>query len=316
MVRIRGRLESIEEYLNVEKNIIVVYGIGFADYIVREIPAIDYFVDKKAGVIDRANGISVINVKQLEGIYLKENKCITVLIVTEPRYPQVIVHQIYDELFKLKVEANVFDFWGNVYFFNHTSFVYRGDKYTLFENPYNCFSHEMRMSERGVELALMKRYLRDISDTVTEVGAVSPYYFDDEKITEIVDPADEHWKVTNHKSIFEMDLNMKNVMSISTIEHIGTGDYGLEKGESAVDALEKIMRESKSYLVTFPYGYNSELDRWVLDNHDLECVRILSRGLGNDWGECKIANNLPYKYVDAPIYAFGLVVVEKIEDTL
>jgi|SRR6516165_2492323 len=46
-------------------------------------------------------------------------------------------------------------------------------------------------------------------------------------------------------SLFDVDFSGANVLSISTLEHVGTGDYGLGHSErSSPDALAKLIAES------------------------------------------------------------------------
>jgi hypothetical protein len=69
-----------------------------------------------------------------------------------------------------------------------------------------------------------------------------------------------------------------NVLSISTIEHIGTTDYATNERQNIVDkngaivALKQILDDADNCLVSFPVGYNKYLDAWVEENLDkLNC---------------------------------------------
>ena len=76
-------------------------------------------------------------------------------------------------------------------------------------------------------------------DRVVETGAVTP---DDwpGRITTVVDPYDPHPLVTHRTSLFGTDLSGLDVLAISTLEHIGVGDYGPVGGEeTAAHALER-----------------------------------------------------------------------------
>src|SRR5262245_3390997 len=70
-------------------------------------------------------------------------------------------------------------------------------------------------------------------------------------------------QTSHHRvSLFNFDFSGANVLSISTLEHVGTGDYGVAKTESSPDALAKLVDESATCLLTMPIGYNP-----ILDNH-------------------------------------------------
>ena len=123
----------------------------------------------------------------------------------------------------------------------------------LFDHPYNGTIN----NERAVEIPLAFRYIDYVNGDLIEVGAVMPYYSSFPH--ECIDPAD---KKANRKEFAQnCDYTNKNVLSISTIEHIGQGDYKLTKDPgSAVPILQKIYQESKSCLLTWAIGYNKDLD--------------------------------------------------------
>ena len=311
MVTLRGNNVNIQDYLGLPNRLQVVWGIGLAEYAVNEFDRIDYFVDKKADQISRISGIDVISSDGLYELFMNTKLPITIVILTMPRFPDGTVHQIFDEIYSLDIDADVFNYWGNIGYFSNRSFAYKGKYYELFEHPYNCFTHDVRMSERGVEVSLMKSWIDEINSDVVEIGAVSPYYFSDSRIVEVIDPADRHIKVTRHCSVFDVDLNGKNVLCISTLEHIGTGEYGLEEKENPINALNKILQESNHCLISFPYGYNEELDGWVEKNCTNDYFTIMVRGLSNEWREKDFSATTPYRYKCAPLYAFGLIIIEK-----
>ncbi|MFX8585760.1 hypothetical protein ABTM35_19870, partial [Acinetobacter baumannii] len=64
-------------------------------------------------------------------------------------------------------------------------------------------------------------------------------------------------------SLLEVDLTGRNVLSISTVEHIGEQRYGMNETATPMQGLEKLFRECARYLVTFPAGYNQTLDEFV-----------------------------------------------------
>ena len=116
---------------------------------------------------------------------------------------------------------------------------------------------------RAVELVLGLRYIDFVAGELVEVGAVTPYYV--RSPHDCVDPTDRKANIKGFAQ--DYDYKNKNVLSISTVEHIGTGDYRLPKQkELAFEVLRKIHGESKSCLITWPIGYNETLDGEVKDN--------------------------------------------------
>ncbi len=203
--------------------------------------------------------------------------------------------------------------------FQVDSFVFKGKKIYLIESPYNCGFRNHRMTERCLEVAIAKDWLSKNSENLVEIGAVTPYYF--RNLThDVCDPADKHTKVNLQTSMFNLDLQNKNVLSISTIEHIGTGEYGLsiDSKESAVLALKKILNESKKCLITFPIGANRDLEQYVFGTKFPETVTVsffVRKADDNNFSETKDINLV--KRTDyGPIGANAVVVMEKNIGTL
>ncbi|MBO4405789.1 MAG: hypothetical protein J5821_03590 [Alphaproteobacteria bacterium] len=183
------------------------------------------------------------------------------------------------------------------------SFIYKGKRVKLIESSYNCGFRHRRMTERCLEMAIAKIWLEKNKEDVIEIGAVSPYYF--QNLThDVCDPADKHERVNLKTSMFNLDLKDKNVLSISTIEHIGMGEYGIpiNKNESAVSALKKILRESRKCLITFPVGRNKELDLYVFENTFSKPVTVsfFVRKLNNSFFEG--ARDNPFKGIEDNLF--------------
>lgn len=267
--------------------------------------SIDYFCDRQANIINSINGIPVIDCKELEGVVKKSGKRATIIICVGTKKFSVL--SIYNDLVKHDIEADVFDYFENDSVFSDTSFMFNGKEYELFEHSFNCGYVDTRMTERSVELALAKEWLNCCSGDVTEVGAVTPYYFYDNRITEVVDPTDLHSRVSRKKSLFECDFKGKNILSISTVEHVGTHDYGMSEEKNVIDAIAKIVEEAKSFLITAPLGYNKLLDDWIRRNSSDYMIKILGRGINNHWDEIELQDY--HEIVYGPLWAQGLVVI-------
>jgi hypothetical protein len=145
------------------------------------------------------------------------------------------------------------------------------------------------MTERVVELAVAHSWLNLINDDVWEIGAVTPYYWP-KRVSAVIDPTDAHPQVTDRRSMFEADFSGRTVLSISTLEHIGTGEYGHSPhGESVSRAFEKLFCESPTFLVTVPLGYNLTMDHYLQNLSFPTDVRttaiVRSPYSTNDWSE-------------------------------
>ena len=146
-----------------------------------------------------------------------------------------------------------------------------------------------RSSERAIEIPLAIDFLSHYvkAEPVVELGCVLPYYIlkRDNHVT--YDFADEHPQNVK-RDIREMaDLDFcGNVISISTIEHVGMNEYGIDaSGDvTAVDVLKRVMANAKRYFITFPLGHNMDLDGYVLNGTNLgEYYVTRTRHDPNDW---------------------------------
>jgi hypothetical protein len=115
------------------------------------------------------------------------------------------------------------------------------------------------------------------------------------------------------KSLFDIDLSMKNVISISTIEHIGTGDYNMPINENCIEALDKILKESKNCLITIPIGFNKILDNYIASKSisAFAFIDIYYRSKKlNNWHHSTDLNKI--KQISyGPLWANGILVISK-----
>ncbi len=123
-------------------------------------------------------------------------------------------------------------------------------------------------NERCVELPLAFRFLDLFNDKTNlyEIGAVTPYYKDPSHI--IIDPMDP--KATKKDISQNIDYKGLNVLSISTIEHMGNGDYNFPIDKQlAINELNRIYNDSLNCFITWPIGCNKWLDKHLEENGSL-----------------------------------------------
>jgi len=197
-------------------------------------------------------------------------------------------------------------------------FSFRQRQYECFCHRYNCGYPPLRMTERSLELALADVWLERLdADHVIETGAVTPYYWP-RRVSAVVDPFDSHPQVTHHESLFACDFSGRDVLAISTLEHISVGDYGPAKpDETPVHALEKICRESRRFLITVPYGFNAAVDDTLFADYRFGadvCATYMVRSVrGNDWREASAREAaVPYGPATRDEHsANGLLILER-----
>lgn len=195
-------------------------------------------------------------------------------------------------------------------------FSFNGKEYFYFVHQHNCGWPPYRMTERSVELALadswLSRYEKD--SEVIEIGAVTPYYWPC-RVLNVVDPSDQHPLVSSRSSFFDISLHAKRVLSISTFEHIGSGEYNLENNEGlALQAVEKLLSEASIFLVTIPIGYNKALEEYILraeGSFKDVTVSFMKRGtwvMNNAWRQVLASEVVGASYT---IGANGLIILER-----
>lgn len=143
---------------------------------------------------------------------------------------------------------------------------------------HNVPTEGFRSSERAIEVPLAIDFLSHYvqGETVIELGCVLPYYILKNPNHIVYDLTDGHPQNTKRDiRAISGDELQGNVVSISTLEHIGTGEYGIGAGDvSAVDVLERILANAFRYFITFPLGCNSALDMFVANATDLNAKYV------------------------------------------
>lgn len=183
-------------------------------------------------------------------------------------------------------------------------------KYKYFMHNNNVGYPCNRLTERTIELALADEWLANCPES-WEIGAVSPYYWP-KRVQNIIDPTDSHPQVNYHGSIFDFDVSGKDLLSISTIEHVGLSQYGLEEKIDAVHALEKISAEARNFLITIPVGWNKVLDDFIFSGGAKnECnVRFFIRNKYELW-EPASSKYARLPYAGKKPWANAVVVLER-----
>jgi hypothetical protein len=168
-------------------------------------------------------------------------------------------------------------------------------------HPYNNPTH----AERNVELPLAFWFLDQFKDdlaNVIEVGEVTPFYAP--PCHAVYDVACEK-AGTKKMDAVRVEYSGKNLLCISTVEHIGTTDYGQTPNPALLPAVIKKMLTSKNYLITFPLGCNPQLEELIKEQRYV----VLKRIAPTKWRQQPGRDLAGYKY-HSPWYAGnGLCIV-------
>ncbi|MDY3556689.1 hypothetical protein R5W24_005859 [Gemmata sp. JC717] len=186
------------------------------------------------------------------------------------------------------------------------AFTAGGAEVPFFYHHHNCGGHAATATERTIELALADRWLDHVpEDKLVEVGAVTPYYWPG-RVRRVVDPTDPHPRVTERASILDLDMSGAAVLCMSTLEHVGSGEYGLPPDPAALRrAVDKLFAEAAAFLVTIPVGYTPYADAVLFDHPtppDVNVHRFARSAVSPYWHEVGAgAARVPYGPDASPV---------------
>jgi SAM-dependent methyltransferase len=190
-------------------------------------------------------------------------------------------------------------------------FSFRGRNYDCFYARYNM----TWAGERMVEIPLGKALLEEHAGRrILEVGNVLSHYFPARHV--IVDKFEAGHGVLNLDILaYEPPERFDLILSISTFEHIGfDDDTPSSSGEKILQAIghcRRLLSPSGRLVLTFPTGYNPELDELLrsgrIGARRLDC---LLRTAPRKWAECDLATALQHPYRARFPYGNALVVAE------
>lgn len=184
-------------------------------------------------------------------------------------------------------------------------------KNTLFEYCINAHNTRGSLTERVVEIPLLGYALKNMSNPI-EIGCVSPYYWD--VYHEIYDLTDTH-RLCKNVNARDIDINDKNIISISTIEHFDVENYDINHTEyiDSIRYLQLIVEKANKYLVSVPLGYNPRLTDFILTQTNFT-VNFMARNLDNTWSQYKAKELSPTQiaYNRNIWYANSIAIIENI----
>lgn len=181
--------------------------------------------------------------------------------------------------------------------------------------------NEAWKNERSVEVSLGRWFLDKFNGNVLEVGAVMPYYGHSEH--EIIDLADEHPKSKKINAL-SFDYTGRNVLCISTIEHMMTKEYNNGSDQDSINFLNMVISQADNYMITFGISYNPFLDDYLKRNTTVPRLILKRINWKNEYVK-HYANNdfsFPFGHSDRPIpqgyfnNANGLCIVTNLKELL
>lgn len=181
--------------------------------------------------------------------------------------------------------------------------------FPYFHHAYNS-THE---NERAVEVPLAEFFINNFGYGVTEVGAVMGYY--GFNCGEVIDSNDALPGVTKANAVYDVDYTNKNVLSISTIEHFQSNEYGNVTDSDSIVFLQKILKQAKNYFICWPIGYNLILDAYAGNRSGLQYFMMQRISADNRWIKMQ-QPNFQQKYDFPYPKANGICCVTNLESLL
>jgi hypothetical protein len=180
--------------------------------------------------------------------------------------------------------------------------------------PYLCQNEGEHIGERRIEVPIARAWMTSGADALSamagrshlvEVGAVMPTW--QQVFHEVIDPYDPNLQVTRYDDAERCAFTRWDVLSLSTIEHIGRGEYGEEVIDisKAYRVVAKIVKQASAYLISVPIGYHPHLDEQLrLRNLPARFMRQVNDG--NTWEPCapdwEAQYNAPLPYANVVVF--------------
>ena len=194
--------------------------------------------------------------------------------------------------------------WGN------RTFTLGGQQYRYFFHGHN----DTWSNERAVEIAVAAAFVEGYAGKrVLEVGNVLPNYLSFPH--DVVDKHEVGPGVINVDFLeFQPATRYDAIVSISTIEHVGLEDEVPDpaRAVAAINHLRSLLNDGGELLVTFPIGYNPQLDALVRSGRlPMDEVRFMRRVTAdNQWVEGTLDDALIARYGE-PFRSGNVIVIAR-----
>ena len=193
--------------------------------------------------------------------------------------------------------------------FGPFTFEFAGKARPFFFHPYSL------NSERAVEVALARDFLRGQTGTVLEIGNVLAHYF--RSSHDVVDKYERAPGVINEDVVtYSPGKKYDRIVTISTLEHVGWDEQPREpeKVMIAFERLKGLLNREGQMLVTLPLGYNPHVDDLLRQGKfSFSETRYLKRvSARNDWKEVSSEVAFQVKY-GTPFRCANAVVVGTVD---
>lgn len=174
------------------------------------------------------------------------------------------------------------------------TFTYKGKRLDLFYHQYN----HTWSNERCIEIPLILDEADLNNRPLLEIGNVLNHYRECD--WDVIDKYETKSHVTN-KDILDVEVEPKYslILSISTLEHIGI-DEGANpaKAIKALERIKSLLQQGGKLIFTVPVGYNTALDKYLIEERNLELSLFKRISWSNEWKQAGLeeVKNIDYNH--------------------
>lgn len=173
-------------------------------------------------------------------------------------------------------------------------FMFNGAEYSYFLSSYNRTWINERAVEIPLALGLMSRHA---PQKMLEVGNVLSHYKKGRYT--VVDKYERRSGVLNIDVVdMAEDPKYSLILCISTLEHIGWDESPRQSGKymQALQKMSSLLEPDGQMLVTFPVGYNSDLDRDLFAGNLIGQTDFLLRLSTTSWRQASASEVINCNY--------------------
>ena len=214
---------------------------------------------------------------------------------------------------RVKIDSG---YWYHRLFQSSRTFTFQGSRYHYFFHKYNTTWR----NERCVEIPIVRKILEGCqSREILEVGNVLSHYYPVKH--DIVDKYEVFSGVINQDVVdFLPSKRYDLIVSISTMEHVGWDEDPRDQSKilgepvkilNALDNLQECLAPGGNMVITFPVGYNPQLDKSLAEGRigftKRLCMKRVSKNkwVEADWAACREARyGVPYAAANALVVLF------------
>jgi len=189
------------------------------------------------------------------------------------------------------------------------TFKVHGKNYKYFYHLYNTTWE----NERAVEIPIIWEILKEHrGKMILEVGNVMSHYFTVNH--DVVDKYEKAKNVINQDIVdYRPSKKYDLIISISTLEHVGWDENPREPEKilRAIDNLKNCLVAGGKLAVTLPLGYNSDLDKFLLDRKIKFTQQYILKRISRDnqWREVNWDDVRNSQYGNPYSKANGLIIL-------